>query len=85
MLPSCTREHSNTQQTHEQTNTTRTIAGLRLFAVCLLTAHTACSFTSSFVLLSSCTNTGMAPCSITTRVCFEVPEAMLVRAHADSN
>ena len=47
--------------------------------------QTACSLTSSLLDLSSSTKTGMAPCSITTRVCFDVPEAMLVRAHADSN
>mmetsp|Transcript_5160 Transcript_5160/g.11211 ORF Transcript_5160/g.11211 Transcript_5160/m.11211 type:complete len:420 (-) Transcript_5160:345-1604(-) len=48
-------------------------------------AHTACSRTSSLGLMSSCTKMGTAPLAMTTRVCSDVPEAMLVSAHADSN
>mmetsp|Transcript_22453 Transcript_22453/g.55630 ORF Transcript_22453/g.55630 Transcript_22453/m.55630 type:complete len:244 (+) Transcript_22453:1089-1820(+) len=48
-------------------------------------AHTACSRTSSWTLASRATKTGTAPCSITTAVCWLVPLAMLVRAHAASN
>jgi len=51
----------------------------------LPSAHTACSRTSSFGLLSSCTKIGTAPLSITCAVWSAVPEAMFVRAHAASN
>ena len=51
----------------------------------LPSAHTACSRTSSFGESKSCTKMGTAPLAMTTRVCSEVPEAMLVRAHALSN
>ena len=48
-------------------------------------AQTACSWTSSEGETSNCINTGTAPHSITLAVCVEVPEAMLVNAHAASN
>mmetsp|Transcript_5148 Transcript_5148/g.14164 ORF Transcript_5148/g.14164 Transcript_5148/m.14164 type:complete len:238 (-) Transcript_5148:218-931(-) len=48
-------------------------------------AHTACSRTSSLGESRSCTKIGTEPCVITSRVCSDVPEAMLVRAHAASN
>mmetsp|Transcript_11535 Transcript_11535/g.27666 ORF Transcript_11535/g.27666 Transcript_11535/m.27666 type:complete len:254 (-) Transcript_11535:129-890(-) len=48
-------------------------------------AHTACSRTSSLGELRSCTNMGTAPRSTQTCVCSEVPDAMLVNAHAASN
>mmetsp|Transcript_43523 Transcript_43523/g.120355 ORF Transcript_43523/g.120355 Transcript_43523/m.120355 type:complete len:209 (-) Transcript_43523:205-831(-) len=51
----------------------------------LPSAHTACSRTSSFGLMRSCTKMGTAPLAITTRVCSEVPEAMFVSAQALSN
>ena len=44
-----------------------------------------CSLTSSLPELRSCTNRGTAPCSMTTFVCSDVPEATLVRAQAASN
>lgn len=44
-----------------------------------------CSRTSSLGELRSLTNIGTAPWSITTLVFSDVPEAMLVRAHAASN
>mmetsp|Transcript_27166 Transcript_27166/g.61396 ORF Transcript_27166/g.61396 Transcript_27166/m.61396 type:complete len:234 (-) Transcript_27166:271-972(-) len=48
-------------------------------------AQTACSLTSSFGLISSCTKMGTAPFAITTRVCSDVPDAILVSAQALSN
>lgn len=44
-----------------------------------------CSRTSSLGERRSCTKIGTAPLPMTTRVCSEVPEAMLVSAHALSN
>mmetsp|Transcript_18048 Transcript_18048/g.46638 ORF Transcript_18048/g.46638 Transcript_18048/m.46638 type:complete len:268 (-) Transcript_18048:483-1286(-) len=51
----------------------------------LPSAHTACSRTSSLSESSSCTKMGTAPFEITSRVCSDVPDAMLVSAHAASN
>lgn len=47
--------------------------------------HYTCSRTSSLGELSSFTNIGTAPWSITTLVFSEVPDAMFVRAQAASN
>lgn len=44
-----------------------------------------CSLTSSLPELKSCTKIGTAPWSMTTRVCSDVPDAILVKAHAASN
>mmetsp|Transcript_45701 Transcript_45701/g.148557 ORF Transcript_45701/g.148557 Transcript_45701/m.148557 type:complete len:377 (-) Transcript_45701:232-1362(-) len=51
----------------------------------LPSAQTACSRTSSLGDIRSCTKMGTAPLAITTRVCSDVPDAMLVSAHALSN
>ena len=48
-------------------------------------AHTACSHTFELGDESSFTKGPTAPISTTCRVCKDVPEAMLVRAHAASN
>jgi hypothetical protein len=48
-------------------------------------AHTACSRTSSDGEDKSSLKMGTEPASITTLVCSEDPEAMLVRAQAASN
>lgn len=48
-------------------------------------AHTACSCTSSIGLDKSSMKTGTAPVSMTIRVCCDVPDAILVKAHAASN
>mmetsp|Transcript_48190 Transcript_48190/g.142460 ORF Transcript_48190/g.142460 Transcript_48190/m.142460 type:complete len:427 (+) Transcript_48190:654-1934(+) len=50
----------------------------------LPSAHTACSRTSWLASSSSCTKMGTAPLSMTTRVCSDVPDEMLVSAHAAS-
>mmetsp|Transcript_28439 Transcript_28439/g.67074 ORF Transcript_28439/g.67074 Transcript_28439/m.67074 type:complete len:220 (-) Transcript_28439:15-674(-) len=53
----------------------------------LPSAQMACSCsscTSLFVRRSKCTKIGMAPLSITTRVCSDVPDETLVSAHAAS-
>lgn len=48
-------------------------------------AHTACSQTFSCGDMRSCRKTGTAPACTTLLVCADVPDAMLVRAHAVSN
>jgi len=48
-------------------------------------AHTACSATLACSDDRSRMNGAMAPALITALVCCDVPEAMLVRAHAASN
>eukprot|EP00900_Chrysochromulina_parva_P000521 jgi/Chrpa1/1046/Chrysochromulina_OHIO_Genome00008497-RA len=51
----------------------------------LPSAHTACSRTSSFGDVRSCTRMGTAPLEITARVCSDVPAAMFVSAQAASD
>ena len=48
-------------------------------------AHTACSLMWAWEDANREMNAGIAPPSTTALVCSDVPEAMLVRAQADSN